>query len=978
MADSGQASEIRHFPTDSMVTVPLSSPPMSPNMYKLLGESPVNRGNIADVFGSPKNDLKISIPEERAGPEEEDCKTPVDTDQSEEGHGSEDSRAKTPTEEPKDKNGAQEEENAASDPRSRSSSGSTTRTGSSGPGTSVDWVELDKTEEQESRDDTSDESTALLLARLEQENQALETDPKAGLAQQPRVRSQSRPPSIHHLQRLVSESRSSSLRFSMLPAPPPMTELEFWAALVADYPQTAHRLPTLTSNKIRAGIPPPLRGVVWSSIAGARDRMLEDEFDQLSQQSSPYEGLIGKDIGRSFPGVEMFREPGGEGQRMLASVLKCFSVYDSKIGYCQGLGFVVGPLLMHMTDKEAFCVLVRLMEHYDLRSCFLPDLSGLHLRIYQFQQLLNHFLPQLASHLDHLQIEPVYVSQWFLSFFAVTCPLPMLLRIYDVLLAEGASETLMRVALSLMKRNEEKILGCHELEDVMHLLLSRSLWDTYASNANDLVNDFVSLTGLVTRESLQALEANFKLAQREGLPKQISGLADIQAAASRFLGRLWAGSHNSSKSMNLSPPLSASSRPTSILRRTPSKQSMASTLNSSESSFESNASTVATEISQSPIEISDKQSTLNTRARSAMSSAKDKDLQIEDLLTALSDMQREQAQLASDLQKEREEREEDQRVITTLLIQIKAVKPQFARNPRDSLTQQELINIPESPTSADFDTALSKAEERFSLRDARRSSILQTKHQLRDDVTRWKEQHNIEVSRRLDLTQRLGEEEHKNNQLREELREARSRLQDDYRDRQRLERTIYELRSRKPSRRGSSADSPTSQSSDSLDSRSSTNGLRELRLGRTASTRSKATSQIQYSKRTSSLSTQAVLSTENNRPAEDDTLLVELVNAKTAEAVAKGELEETKAKLDALKKMINANGIITNHRPSFASDNNIPLPSPTLFMSSLSRATSESPKLTPPQPSTTSSSGGGFFSGWGKRNTSASVASEGH
>lgn len=138
-----------------------------------------------------------------------------------------------------------------------------------------------------------------------------------------------------------------------------MTELEFWAALVTDYPQTAHRLPTLTSNKIRGGIPPPLRGVVWMSIAGARDRLLEDEYERLSGESSPYENLIGKDIGRSFPGVEMFRDPDGDGQKMLGKVLNCFSLYDQKIGYCQGLGFVVGPLLMHMKDSEAFCVLVR-------------------------------------------------------------------------------------------------------------------------------------------------------------------------------------------------------------------------------------------------------------------------------------------------------------------------------------------------------------------------------------------------------------------------------------------------------------------------------------------------------------------------------------------------------------------------------------------------------------------------------------------
>jgi len=138
-----------------------------------------------------------------------------------------------------------------------------------------------------------------------------------------------------------------------------MTELEFWAALVKDYPQTAQRLPTLTYNKIKAGVPAPLRGVVWMSMAGAREHHIEEQFDDLCGESSPYENMISKDLGRSFPGVDMFRDPEGEGQKMLGTVLTCFSLYDTNIGYCQGLGFLVGPLLMQMGDKDAFCVLVR-------------------------------------------------------------------------------------------------------------------------------------------------------------------------------------------------------------------------------------------------------------------------------------------------------------------------------------------------------------------------------------------------------------------------------------------------------------------------------------------------------------------------------------------------------------------------------------------------------------------------------------------
>lgn len=128
------------------------------------------------------------------------------------------------------------------------------------------------------------------------------------------------------------------------------------------------------------------------------------------------------------------------------------------------------------------------MDHYNLRTCYLPDLSGLHLHVYQFQNLLARHRPALFEHLEALHVEPVYVSQWFLSFFAVACPLPMLLRIYDVIFLEGACETLMRVALSLMQRNEKRILACTEFEDVMQLLLSRSLWDTYVFMITQIQN----------------------------------------------------------------------------------------------------------------------------------------------------------------------------------------------------------------------------------------------------------------------------------------------------------------------------------------------------------------------------------------------------------------------------------------------------------------------------------------------------------
>ncbi|KAJ4350583.1 hypothetical protein N0V95_004634 [Ascochyta clinopodiicola] len=804
------------------------------------------------------------------------------------------------------------------------------RSGSESSGDAkVDWAELEKKETQQSHEG-QDDAMALLLARLEQENNAIMSDSKAGMKpsiKSARARSQSRPPSFQQLKRLV-QNDTSDVRFSQLPSPPPMTELEFWAALVRDYPQVVQRLPTLCLNKIRGGIPAPLRGVVWQSASGARDKFIEDQYDSLCGESSPYENIINKDLGRSFPGVEMFKDPEGEGQKMLGRVLKCFSLYDSKIGYCQGLGFLVGPLLMQMGDKEAFCVLVRLMEDYDLRSCFLPDLSGLHLRIFQFQKLLGQHMPELALHLEEMQIESAYLSQWFLSFFAVTCPLPMLFRIFDVLFAEGASETLMRVALALMKRNEAKLLSLTEFEDVMQLLLGRQLWDPYGRNAHsadELVSDFVSFTNDVTREKLQGLEQQYKEAQEKESAKQ-----QVNKSATSFLGRLWGPSNSSTKSVSLSPGLSAPSRPVSFLRRTPSKQSLASTLNSTAESDTSAAtqSTALTDISRASH--GDAMSMKSGHASVAMSiSAKDRDLhyQIEQLLMSVSQLQRQNSELEAALQKQREDRNEDHRVVRTVVDKIRKKESTLsAPSTRASRRRTTITAATDVPINNESSTELSEEsaeivealETQFPVtqKHHRASSMFETKQLLRDNLSRTKEQLTSEMSRAQALAREVNDRQSELQIARDALKDTRNRLADSYNQNQRQEKTINELRqnARKASAAASwtgaddTSPNPTPTLSRSTTSESVTGGLRELRLGRTSSQKStRELPPVTFNKRSSSLAMQPVLSNDNNNaPADNEQLLLELVNAKTAEAVARQELEEMRAKFEGLRRTMGA------------------------------------------------------------------------
>jgi hypothetical protein len=580
----------------------------------------------------------------------------------------------------------------------------------------------------------------------------------------------------------------------------------------------------------------------------------------------------------------------------------------------------------------------RLMEDYDLRSCFLPDLSGLHLRIFQFQQLLAQHMPQLAKHLDELGIESAYLSQWFLSFFAVTCPLPMLFRIYDVLFAEGASETIMRVALALMKRNEQKLLSLSEFEDVMQLLLGRQLWDPYgrkAGSADELVNDFVGFTNDVTRERLQGLEQQYKESQEKDLSKQ-----QVQKSAMSFLGRLWGPSNSSTKSVTLSPGLSAPSRPVSFLRRSASKQSLASTLNSTADSDASatTQSTALTDVSRGST--ADAVSLKSGHGSMMMGhSSKDRDLhyQIESLLMSVSQLQRQNSELEAAMSKEREDRKEDHRIVRTVVDKIRkkttTLAPPTSRSSRRRTTITSATIIPppdESGNAALPEEAIEivdALETRFPFEQThhRASSMFETKEVLRENMARLKDQLTSETLRAQSLARDLNDRDAELQSTRDQLTETRSRLQQSYNQNQKNERTIQELRqnARKnstPGIWGSSADNapdtpPTLSRSTTADSISG--GLRELRLGRTPSqksTREPPTST--FAKRSSSLATQQVLATDNNTPADNEALLLELVNAKTAEAVAKQELEELRGKFENMKRVISGQGGAVSPTPS--------------------------------------------------------------
>ena len=74
-------------------------------------------------------------------------------------------------------------------------------------------------------------------------------------------------------------------------------------------------------------------------------------YDLLLKQLTSQQHAILIDLGRPFPNHPYFSSPLGPGQLALFNLLKAYSLLDHEVGYCQGLSFVAGVLLLHVSGN---------------------------------------------------------------------------------------------------------------------------------------------------------------------------------------------------------------------------------------------------------------------------------------------------------------------------------------------------------------------------------------------------------------------------------------------------------------------------------------------------------------------------------------------------------------------------------------------------------------------------------------------------
>ncbi|XP_043984497.1 EVI5-like protein isoform X1 [Gambusia affinis] len=287
-----------------------------------------------------------------------------------------------------------------------------------------------------------------LLAKLEEQNRLLETDSKS-------LRSMN-----------GSRRNSGSSLVSSSSASSNLSHLEedtwiLWGRIVNEWEEVRKKKEKqlkVRLDLVRKGIPHHFRAIVWQLLCNAQNMPIKDQYSELLKMTSPSEKLIRRDIARTYPEHEFFKEKDSLGQEVLFNVMKAYSLVDREVGYCQGSAFIVGLLLMQMPEEEAFCVFVKLMQDYRLRELFKPSMAELGLCMYQFESMIQEQLPELHMHFQAQSFHTsMYASSWFLTIFLTSYPLPVGTRIFDIFMCEGL-EIVFRVGLAILQMNQAELI----------------------------------------------------------------------------------------------------------------------------------------------------------------------------------------------------------------------------------------------------------------------------------------------------------------------------------------------------------------------------------------------------------------------------------------------------------------------------------------------------------------------------------------
>ncbi|CEG43601.1 ankyrin repeat-containing protein [Plasmopara halstedii] len=155
-------------------------------------------------------------------------------------------------------------------------------------------------------------------------------------------------------------------------------------------------------------------------------------------------------------------------------VLRAYVVYNPRVGYCQGMSFLV-RLLADVAEDEAdiFWLFVGFSEPENDRNLYEPGMAVLQPYLSKFEVLFSTHMPELFR---HFQSESVHVAtfctRWFLTYFSSfeTLAPAIVTQLLDIFIIDGW-RIMFSVSLVILEELQQELLKC-DMEGILRILKS--------------------------------------------------------------------------------------------------------------------------------------------------------------------------------------------------------------------------------------------------------------------------------------------------------------------------------------------------------------------------------------------------------------------------------------------------------------------------------------------------------------------------
>ncbi|EDW47794.1 USP6 N-terminal-like protein isoform X2 [Drosophila sechellia] len=249
-----------------------------------------------------------------------------------------------------------------------------------------------------------------------------------------------------------------------------------WMKMLNQWPPPQDKL----HKRVYKGIPDRVRMVAWNKLldiqksidnnAGVYLRML-----QLARKYSTETRQIDADVNRQFRDNLAFRERYSVKQCSLFNVLNAYSIYNSELGYCQGMACVAGVLLLYLHEEEAFWALNTLItdQKYGMHGLFIEGFPKLTRFIDHHDRIMSKIMRKLHKHFTKHNVDALlYAIKWFFVVFVERVPFSLSLRVWDIFMLDG-DRVILSMAITILYLHKDELLRLKDMDAIIEYLQVR-------------------------------------------------------------------------------------------------------------------------------------------------------------------------------------------------------------------------------------------------------------------------------------------------------------------------------------------------------------------------------------------------------------------------------------------------------------------------------------------------------------------------